>query len=282
MKILILILMIFALPLLSQTAKEKVEALNLPQLSGSVTTNYSKSFEQRAREVQDLLAPAGAFFEEHLGVKEDFQLAILDEQDWQNVTPIPYGLPFVSGPPNVVFIPATPNHELARIILSAIKNKGFDKKYGLSNKAISELFVALIGFHELGHVYARAYGISFPNKWTFEFVATYMAYYYLKENKPEYNALWLDAGSALLDVIEPRHTSLADFERLYTRVGIANYAWYQVVFLQQVHETYQRHEKNLLKEMHDHNWPAESPTHYLDEMEKIARGFLGWAKQYNL
>jgi len=281
-KILILILLIFALPLLSQTAKEKVKELNLPQLSGSVTTNYSKSFEQRAREVQDLLAPAGVFFEEHFGVKEDFQLAILDEQDWQNVTPIPYGLPFVSGPPNVVCMPASSDHQLAGIVSSAIANKGLDKKYGLSNKAISELFVALIGFHELGHVYARAYGISFPNKWTFEFAASYMAYYYLQKNAPRYGALWIDVCHALLNTIEPEHTSLADFEKLYTRVGIANYAWYQVVFLLQVDTVYRAREKNFLTQMRGSEWPAESKTYYLEHMNMLGDGFDAWAQKYKL
>ena len=36
-------------------------------------------------------------------------------------------------------------------------------------------------YHELGHIYAAAYGIAIPNRWMDEFLANYLATAYIKK-----------------------------------------------------------------------------------------------------
>jgi hypothetical protein len=68
-------------------------------------------------------------------------------------------------------------------------------------------------------MYANAYGISFPNKWTYEFAATYFAYFYLDQNFPKQSEIWFDVSKILVKELTPRYTSLNDFEEMCVRVG---------------------------------------------------------------
>lgn len=144
------------------------------------------------------------------------------------------------------------------------------------------LFVSLIGFHELGHIYANSYGAGFPNKWTFEFAATYFAYFYLDQNYPKERNLWVDVSRILINELSPRFTNLTDFEELYVRVGIENYAWYQVVFLMRVKELYANRGKLFIEDLKNHEWNSTSNSEYIHEMEEIGSGFNSWAERYHL
>ena len=265
-----------------QSTLEKIEQLNLNTLDGSITTYYPDGYRDRAISVATLLSASTDFFEQEFGVRENFTIALLDSSTWVKVTEIPYGLPFVSGPPNVVCLPATSNHELAETIAASIAGYDLDSKHGISNREIVTLFTDLIGFHELGHVYTWASGIPTPNKWIDEFAATYMAWAYLEKTFPKAAAIWVDAAHALANGIEPKHTSLSEFEARYVRVGIRNYAWYQSVFLLRVREVYELEGIDFLGRMKNRNWESTSGIHHLDEMQEMVPGFTNWAKSYRL
>ena len=222
---------VLQLLILSQSALEKVKELDLQTYEGSFTTYFSEGYNEKANDVSGLLNNSTAYFENNFDIKKTFALAVLSEKDWSKVTQIPYGLPFVSGPPYIVCIPGNSENKLGSVVKNALNNSNLMKKYSLKSSELTEQFISLIGFHELGHIYATELGINFPNKWTYEFAATYFAYLYLKETAPTKNMLWLDVADLLLDEIEPKYKSLKTFEELYVRVGIENYAWYQVVFL---------------------------------------------------
>ena len=266
----------------AQSTLEKIGQLGLNTLDGSVTTYYPDGYRERAASVAALLSASTGFFEQEFGVRETFSIAILDSASWVAVTEIPYGMPFVSSPPNVVCLPAASNHELAEIIALAIENYDLDSKHGISNPEIVTLFTDLIGFHELGHLYTWASGIPVPNKWIDEFAATYMAWAYLSKKAPDKALIWVDAARALAHEIQPRHTSLSDFEARYIGVGIGNYAWYQAVFLLRVRDVHDLEGTGFPGMMKDRSWNSTSVFHHVDDMEEMVPGFTTWAKSYLL
>ena len=245
----LLLLLILQTNLYSQHLLDDIKSLNLGKSEDTFTAYFSEGSCQRAEEVKSLLKNSAQYFEETFNIDEVFSIAILNEEDWNKISQIPYGLPFVSGPPYVVVFPANLNNELGNLIVTSLTDQSLDQKYSLSNEEIAYRFISLIGFHELGHIYSKASGINFPNKWTFEFAATYFAYLYLIENSEENKNIWLDAAHILEEKISPAHTSLKDFEELYVRVGVENYAWYQVIFLERVAEVAELYGKDFVDEL---------------------------------
>jgi len=148
----------------AQSTLEKVKALDLNTIDDNITTYYSTGYENQAAATLNLLSKSVGFFEEHFEVSQSFSIAVIDSVNWGKITSIPYGLPFVSGPPYIVCIPANLENGLSNIVTTAIEGYDLKDKYEMTNKEITDLFVSLIGFHELGHIYARSYGASFPNK----------------------------------------------------------------------------------------------------------------------
>lgn len=275
-----LLLLFFQTVVISQSTLEKVKSLELEFIESTTKTFYSEGYKSKAEEIESTLSNSTFFFENEFGVSQDFEIAVLNSEDWQKISQIPFGLPFVSGPPYIVCIPANTNNELGTLVKRALSQSDLDEKYNLSNEEIAHRFITLIGFHELGHIYSKAIGINFPNKWTFEFAATYFAYLYLKDNAPDKNQLWLDVADILLNDISPKHTSLKDFEELYVRVGVENYAWYQVVFLKRVAQVAAHLNKAFINELKSKKLSNDNLS--LDELENIDEGFLEWATSYRL
>jgi len=266
----------------NQSTLDKVRSLDLNSMNGNIETYFSAGYKDQAVANLNLLHDSIEFFEQNAGVDQTFSIAVIDSISWVKITSIPYGLPFVSGPPYIVCIPANSENILSNIIENVIDGYEFNATYGMTNKEIVDLFVSLIGFHELGHIYASSYGASFPNKWTFEFAATYFAYFYLDQNNPKARDIWIDVSKIIIKEVNPRYTSLEVFERKYTEVGVKNYAWYQVAFLLQVDELYKQQGKSFLKNLQNYNWSSTSKTEYLDEMDEIGSGFSQWAQKYKL
>ena len=266
----------------SQSTLEKVRALNLKSLDGPIKTCYPQGYRHRAEANAKLLGQSTGFFEEQFGVSQPFSIALIDSARWVTLTPIPYGLPFVSGPPYVVCLPADSKNILSNTLAEAIEGYDLDQQFAMSNEELVNLYVSLIGFHELGHIYASAYGMSFPNRWTYEFAATYFAYCYLDRHHPKERDMWVETSRTLAKELDARHTSLEDFERLYVKVGVENYAWYQVAFLLQVDQVHQERGVTFLNELKNHPWHSSSASHYLSDMEQMGPGFTDWAQQYRL
>ncbi|MFO7726285.1 MAG: hypothetical protein R6V45_12130 [Oceanipulchritudo sp.] len=251
-------------------------------LEGSVTAYYSEGAHAQADSLVSLLGQSVDFFEREVGLHEDFSIAVLDPDSWAKLTPIPYGLPFVSGPPYVVCFPADTNHELHRLISQGIAGSVFSAESGLEETERVNVFVSLIGFHELGHIYSRKMGLTYPNNWIFEFMASYFAYFYLDEHFPCYGQVWEETCAYLARRIEPAYRTLGDFERLYVRVGVETYAWYQMVFLLRVAEVFRVEGGQFLRTLKDHEWEKTSEDFHVGEMEQLMPGFLDWTGRFNM
>lgn len=259
-----------------QSTLGEIESLDLNTFESKINTFYTDGYLERAKETVDLLQNSTNYFYENFQVSKTFSVAVLDSIDWIKITEIPYGLPFVSGPPYIVCIPATSENMLAMIVSDGIANYDLNKSYSITKEASVNRFISFIGFHELGHIYSKEFGISFPNKWIDEFAASYFAYSYLNDEQPEMCQLWLDVSEILVDELNPKYRSISAFEDLYVQVGVENYAWYQMVFLLRVREVYNQQGKDFLKILKNHTWSDNSSNQYLNDMENLSPGFEAW------
>jgi len=228
------------------------------------------------------------FYERRLQIKEEVTLAVLTPEQWRQVgLQVPYGVPNVSSPPRVIFLPATTNNatteatlglknKASRATLKMIEASGFTYEEGASKS------VDLIGLHELGHVYANAYGINPANRWLDEFLATYFAYAYLRQRQPKLARLWEAISNAYVDAVEPKYTALEDFERLYFGVGLDNYGWYQAKFLLKGAQIHKAKKLGFLEEVRNVFPPSErgpvSLGVVMGRLETIRPGFVEWSK----
>ncbi len=256
--------------------------LNLQALEAPVKTYYSLGAESQATVIQSMLREAASYYEETLGVEANISAAVVDASHWSEITNVPYGLPGVTGSPPLVYFPADSDHELFALLKSAIHTSEVPACLLMHPDSLAQQFVRLIGFHELGHVYASAYGLNRPNKWIYEFQASYLAYAYLREKQPGMASAWQQISTLLTEHIQPEYTSLQVFEEQYVRVGIENYSWYQGVFQQAVHTTYQSRGLSLIDQMKEIHWTQPKDMYFLNVMEQLEPGFRSWANKFGL
>ena len=262
---------------------EQIRGLRLDSLAGPLPVHYSAGFRDHAAEVQAILREGAAFFADSLGLPTTVRVALLAAPEWQRVTQVPYGVPFVQG--GVVLIPATGDGVIAAdfLALEAGASAAARSKVAESGASFAEnarRMTDLIGCHELGHGYTGAYGIRPHTRWFSELLATYMAYAFLYRMRPPLARGWEAMLQARLEGPAPAHTSLADFDRLYIRVGPQNYNWYQSAFAMQAAEVFQAQGLGFLARVREAfpvgGQPMESDA-VLERLEAIHPGFRAWA-----
>ena len=200
------------------------------------------------------------------------------------ISQVPYGVPYVQG--GVVFIPAAGDGAISADFLgleagasAAVQEKV--QETGMSFADNARRIPYLIGYHELGHGYTQGYGIRPHTRWFNEFLATYMAYAFLHRMRPPLARGWEAMMQAKLEAPAPTHTSLADFDRLYIRVGPENYNWYQSAFAMMAAEVFQAHGLGFLARVREAFPAGEGPAldsdAVLARLEQIHPGFRAWA-----
>jgi hypothetical protein len=276
-----------AAPAAGQTAPvpmvEQIRGLRLDSLAGPLPVHYSAGFRDHAEEVQAILRDAARFYADSLGLPTTVRVALLAAPQWQRVTQVPYGVPFTQG--GVVLIPATGDGAIAADFLSLEAGASAEARAKVAESGASfaenaRRMTDLIGYHELGHGYTSALGIRPHTRWFSELLATYMAYAFLARARPQLARGWEAMLLARLQGPRPAHTSLADFERLYIRVGPENYNWYQAAFAMQAAEVFQAQGLGFLARVRE-AFPAGGEQMdgdaVLARLEAIHPGFRAWA-----
>jgi hypothetical protein len=266
----------------SQSTLEKIKKLELQTKEGEIVQYFSEGCSQKAEALKSLLGNSMAYYEKTFGIVESYSIAVLESHDWELITEIPYGLPFVSGPPYIIVLPSSSNNMLAQLIEKSIAGYDLDKKYSKTNEELASIFISMIGFHELGHIYAKKYGLKFPNKWTFEFAATYFAYLYIADNGGSVGEIWYSIGEILAEEINPKYTQLNHFEKLYFNVGIESYAWYQSVFLLRTKEVQNSLGSEFVRRLLGTSLSEADNNFSLEKLEGVDPGFMDWAYKYKL
>ncbi len=273
----------------------RVVHLHLPSLPAPVLTFYADGAKARAERLQADVRDMNAFYQEKLGAQADVTLAVLNSNQWARVNPIPYGLPGVLGVPHVVFMPAHSGGWAFRQMLARKEGipvealQDYLQTTQKSFETAADEFVDFIALHELGHVLLMRYGIDPGCHWLNEFLASYFAYAFVAERRPERKPVIALFGRP--STTRPRHTTLADLERLYFRVD--DYGWYQGMFERRIQEMYPQAGLQFIEELRrqrprppttaqDTSLPEEvlnriAPELALQMVEAISPGFQAWA-----
>lgn len=272
---------------------DMLSKLGLQKLDGQIAAYYSDGAKTRAQKIQSAIVDMMAFYKKELGIQAPVTLAILNSDHWVKVSDAPYGLPNVGGAPPVICQPATSGGLAFQLVLGRKDAIPTDllRVYLETNHTTFEVavdeFVDIIGYHELGHILCSAYGIDPKCHWLSEYVASYFAYAYIAERRPESKKAFDLLGRP--SKVRPKNTTLAELEQLYDRVD--DYGWYQGMFESHIQELYPKMGLQFLKELR-RRFPAAgaakeittpnpvSPEQVLAELEKFTPGFESWAKGF--
>lgn len=274
----------------------RMKELALPTLNGTVPAYYSVGHREHAEKLQAAIEDMNVFYQRRIGVRTDVSLALLDAKDWKRVTGQEYWLPHVEGNPRVIVMPATSDSPVFGLIAARKEAippeqlQAFLKDHHTTFTVVAGEFVDLIGFHELGHTLNDQFGIDPTNLWLSEFLANYWSYAYISERQPEWKSVFDLLGRP--SKIQPKNTSLEDFERLYSDVD--DYGWYQGMFEAHVRKICPSLGLKFLVDLKQKfprtagtPWNEEplatrmKPAELLERLETIAPGFQKWAEGFS-
>jgi hypothetical protein len=272
-------------------ALDILQELGLESLPEPVPTYYSPGHRERAETLQAWLRDADEFFQSRLKIAPPFNLAVLTPEHWAAISPGPYGVPFVTDAYGLVVLPAVPELAVVTQIYTAARQSlppaaaaALDA-LGVSYDDAVRQVLDLIGFHEVGHVYAAELGYRNDNtaRWLEELLATYAAYSYLDVAQPASITVWDALSEAVLGFVEPTSRSLDDFGTLGVRgLGPAGYGWFQshfnlrdaVIVQQRPHGTWFR---QLAAHGLDQDTRAIPASELLRRLRGFHPGFTQWA-----
>ncbi|HEY3531403.1 MAG TPA: hypothetical protein VGK78_19830 [Nocardioides sp.] len=239
------------------------------EIGGTPTTRASTGYEQRARDLQELVGDAHRYLADGLGTDFSPIVMVLDQTDWMmggDDAP-PYGIPYAADEGFDLVVPADPTRNFLVDIYAAS-----------GSRKSAERFADLIAVHELGHLHTRAMGLTLPQGWLSEFLATYLACCFLVAHRPEDASLWFTLARARTDGAGPEHRSLEALDELYFGVGAENYIWYQDALSVKVGHVQADMGLDFARQMRSAVLTPDSDTRTtLAAAENIHPGFEAWA-----
>jgi hypothetical protein len=270
-----------------------IHALHNPCLSGQIVTCYTPGYRARAVSLQQFLTGELAFVRRRLGIRVPLLLAVLDQHQWpQAEHQLPYAMPSVHGDPPIALVAA--NWAAAKDFYPKAEDAGNPAlfreiaRHGLTWDQANAQAGDSLSAHELGHAVIDAYGIVPGSHWLDEFLASYVWYAYVSEQRPE--QLWLfdviQAGNQLERA--QRFVTLAELDLNYKAIVASdmktnNYGWYQGQLIERVRQTYRVRGMDFLKQIRAAFPPGEAPRLGSDEalrrVEQIDPSFTGWATE---
>lgn len=211
-------------------------------LPGTVKTYYSPGRINRAKATQQLIQEAKAFYEKQFPDKPfSLTMYVLDQ----------VRVPYYDDSTMSLTVGTNPKQMAVARLLAATPTSPTDT-------------VDIVGVHELGHYFQiTLHQARVQVRWANEFFATYFAYCYLQTK-----------GLSLLPSastgISPTYRSLDDFERLYYRVGGANYGWYQDQFVKLANALYPKFKTRLVQLAAEEYGPSGKKKPPMDLLQGLA------------
>ncbi len=189
----------------SETTLSRLRKLHLAESAGSVPVIYVASAKQRAIEYREAIQDARAWFETELDVKAPIALAVVDHEVYSQLGgnwPHPYT--DLESIPAVVVFPS----QIEEVL-------GSEPRARVPGEYIT--------YHEAGHVFADRLQIWSGNAFVNEVIANMFEAAYIQQRRLDLG--WVLEGPPSRFASDPRYTSLADMDYLYTGVGFDNMAW---------------------------------------------------------
>jgi hypothetical protein len=202
-------------------------------LTGKVKTYYSPGSKKRAAELQQLVSGAILYYEKKYDVKFNVQMIVLDSAQWFKEL-LPYGFVFYDGTHWLVLNTGMTYENFKSVYGFQNISAQFDSAFKKNKITAEEVIYSRLKFlslHELGHYYI--YNLSHaksPNHWTNEFIAWYFANEYITKNNPQVKKGFDIFCRTVSNCYPVEHTSLSDFNEIYSNMKIGNFAWYHSQF----------------------------------------------------
>ena len=236
-------------------------------LIGKVKTYYSSGNKKIATELQQLVSDAILYYEKKYSVIFNLKMIVLDSTQWFKEI-LPYGFVFYDG-----------THWL--VLNTGMTYENFKSVYGFNsishqldssfkkNKITAEEVIydrlKFLSLHELGHYFINNLsGAQSPNFWTNEFIAWYFANEYITKNRPEIKKGFDIFCRTVSNFYPVEHTTLTDFDTLYSKVKIGNFAWYHSRFYFLADALYKCAGDSYLKTF-ETNFPKKEGLNYSTE-----------------
>jgi hypothetical protein len=278
-------------------ALEAVKNLKLPNRPGDVQLYYSICCKQRAIEVQNTVEDFLRFYQEKLGLHVQFTVAVLDKNDWSRVDAQnpnhaggPYGMTHWVGPPYVAFVPADDGGVITQNLLADRAHETAESRALLASVHMSfdeaaSQFILHPAMHELGHRLLREYGIQVEGQestaWFFEVLASYFAYAYEKDRRPELATI----VEAVAKMSSPpvKYTAPSDFPKtlpLMAAGDSSNFIWYQHQFEGRIVDVYASQHLDFLQKVKaafSGRRGEINPSDLMTGLEQASPGFEAWS-----
>jgi hypothetical protein len=237
-------------------------------LEGKVKTYYSPGNKKIATELQQLVSDAILYYEKKYDLKFNIQMIVLDSAQWFKEL-LPYGFVFYDGT-NWLVLNTGMDYENFKSVygFNSISHQ-LDSSFKENKITAQEVIYSRLKFlslHELGHYFI--YNLSnaqSPDFWTNEFIAWYFANEYITKYQPEIKRGFDVFCRTVSNFYPVEHTTLSDFNELYTKVKIGNFAWYHSRFYFLADTLYKCAGDSYLKTF-ETNFPKKEVLNYSSEM----------------
>lgn len=216
----------------TQNLDSLVRSTEPDSLQGKIPTYYTHGKREVAVRLQNLATSVAIYYEKKFGTPFHFKLAVLDSLHWPNDM-APYGIIFSHK--GWVFMHSGMSFESFQNVygmngFKEVTQKALQAK-SISGNQIVESFLEFYTVHEVGHYFFNSLsGAKYPDYFTNEWMASYFAYQYFKNNKPSILPAFDLFCQLYRDNIKPKHTTVESFNTNYGNDGIPTYGWYHVNF----------------------------------------------------
>jgi hypothetical protein len=192
------------------------------------------------------------------------------------------GVTRLPGRPPIMLLAAQSGHALSDVIRRTWPQSRELRALGPSADSVVDRYAALVGFHELGHVYAAADSVLPSEGWFNEFLATYWEYAFLRERYPDDARLWDAVCTALLNHLQPKQTALAKMHG-GSGGGPDTYVWYHSSLQTRVREVYDAQGLDFYQKVRSRRGDIRTAgkTPLIETLEQIPPGFLDWEAKYH-
>ena len=275
-------LLVVVQPALGQDDLLRIAA-NMPVIEGTFRTYHPPGEQAHAQEVHDLLEDALSYIEQAYDLALPVDAVLMGPEDWQRFLgehgeSAPYSnfLPFVAiGPPHVMALPSSTGHRLDSLITAVSRRSEQVLALDLPIEYLVWRFTALVGIHELGHVFQREYDLCASTHWFSEFLANYVTYAVLRNGRGADAAIWQLVSEAFVEHLQPQQRTLDAI----SGGGLETYVWFQGSLQLRVHEVYEQIGADFLDEWKRHcseTEEAPAAADLVNALETIAPGFHAW------
>jgi hypothetical protein len=216
-----------------RTVDSLLQTRKTDTLGGRVKTYYSPGHRIIAAELQQLVTRAIGYYEKKYTVHFDIQLIVLDSSQWFKEI-IPFGFVFYDQTHWLVLNAGMSYPEFKNVYGFSEISSQLDSSFNRNKIQTEDIIYSRLKFlclHELGHYFIyKLSNAQAPDVWTNEFIATYFANEYVAQFEPKIKNGFDVFCRSIVSAYPAQYKTLAEFDSLYFKMKLGNFAWYHSRF----------------------------------------------------